>query len=103
MGGWGVSYRFMNGIDGETIPGLNEAEFRAMYTSNNKRPTYVFYDARNRVYWDGSCSNAVGAKINTKPRHQNARFDTVGNVIATRTINAEQEIYVSYGRSYGPL
>lgn len=95
-----LTYRYLNGKHGPTMPGLTKAQFDAKYTRTNTRPTHVFYDAPHQIYWDGS-SGGLAAKMNTNPNAQNARFDKVGNVILTRTVRAGDEIYVSYGASYG--
>lgn len=92
-----LTYRFVNGVSGPLVEALSRDEYLRRY--RHVRPTHVFYEARLRTYWDGS-RLGVGAKINSCPRGQNTRFDCAGNVVATRRIQAGDEVYVSYGPGF---
>lgn len=58
------------------------------------------------TYVDSACSRGTASFINTKPRHNNARFSVYSgraghppsaSVRATKRITSGQEIFVDYG------
>jgi len=53
---------------------------------------------------DASCKRGLGAMANATfgmdKRHQNARLDENGHVVATKDIKDNQEILVDYGQDY---
>ena len=90
-----LSYKYLNGRCGELTESLSHEEFLLRYP--NGLATHVFlYKGK---YLDGE-QGALAAKINTKPGSQNCRFNSAGNVIATKKINSGDELYASYGRAY---
>lgn len=91
-----LSYRYLNGRCGNLTESLTHEEFLLRYPDGCA--THVLLCQGK--YLDGKKDGTLAAKINTKPGSQNCRFNSAGNVIATKKINSGDELYASYGRSY---
>jgi cyclophilin family peptidyl-prolyl cis-trans isomerase len=69
---------------------------------NNFTAPYALQINKNE-YQDCSCNRGVGSIANTYPNHNNSTFTIFRNkafIKATKNIRNNEEIYVSYGKSY---
>ena len=113
-------HTYMNGVSGEKVDHLNEAErwrrYPALPGNPNGTGKYLLQVGNGGLYLDalkqtwestsevgksrGSMERCgLGGKANTNPGCQNARFKG-SKIRATRVIRVGEEIFVPYRQSY---